>query len=144
MGWEARVAETDLAGEAAPAARSFLAGAGAGVTAAHGETTVDLGGTSGRGGRNQEAGLAAAVEGEGQYGWAMAALATDGVDGTSEAAGALVDGGTAARIRAAGDDPVGHLEGHDSHPALAAAGDVIVTGPTGTNVADLWIVLRAG
>ena len=73
---------------------------------------------------------------------ALAALATDGIDGNTRAAGAIVDGRTCARVRASGLDPLRCLADHDSHTALVAAGDALITGPTGTNVADLWAVLR--
>jgi hydroxypyruvate reductase len=135
------VVEDELSGDAADAGRGFLRRTEL-LALIWGETTVELGTSSGVGGRNQEAALAAAIEGEGEDGWLLAALATDGVDGNSQAAGAIVDGGTADRIRATGLDPVACLEEHDSHPALAAAGDLLITGPTGTNVADLWIVAR--
>jgi hydroxypyruvate reductase len=60
----------------------------------------------------------------------------------TEAAGAIVDGGTCQRIRAAGLDPEESLAGCRSHDALAASGDLVVTGPTGTNVADIWMAWR--
>jgi glycerate-2-kinase len=142
MGLDATVAEMELAGDAAESARAILASAGPGLTLASGETTVDVGGATGRGGRNQEAGLAAAIEGEGDSGWTLAALATDGIDGNTRAAGAIVDGRTCSRARADGLDPIRCLADHDSHTALVAAGDLLISGPTGTNVADLWAVLR--
>jgi hydroxypyruvate reductase len=93
------------------------------------------------GGRNQEAALAAAMEVQG--GTTMfAAFGTDGVDGPTDAAGALVDGLTTDRIRAGGVDPATALAANDSHPALDLARALIRCGPTGTNVADLWIVDR--
>jgi len=73
--------------------------------------------------------------------WAFLSAGTDGRDGPTEAAGALVDGGTCARIAAAGLDPADHLARNDSNPALAAAGDLLVTGGTGTNVADLQVLV---
>ena len=105
-----------------------------------GETTVTVRGT-GRGGRNQELALAAAIAGAGRPGWALLAAGTDGIDGLSDHAGALVDGGTADRIRAAGLDPESALADNDSATALAAAGDAVVTGPTGTNVCDVTVVV---
>ncbi len=107
-----------------------------------GETTVTVRG-SGRGGRSQELALAAAVAIAGRDGRVMLAAGTDGVDGIGGAAGGLVDGLTAARMIAAGRDPEIDLAANDSGPALAAAGDSVVTGPTGTNVADLVLVLAA-
>jgi hydroxypyruvate reductase len=69
----------------------------------------------------------------------FAALATDGKDGNTSAAGAIVDGSTVAR---AGDDPVEALRRCDAATFLERSGDLIVTGPTGTNVSDLWVLWR--
>ncbi|RLE29709.1 glycerate kinase, partial [Candidatus Acetothermia bacterium] len=107
---------------------------------AAGETTVTVRG-GGKGGRNQELALAAALGIEGLPRVALMALGTDGRDGPTDAAGGLVDGGTTARCRAAGVDPRAALAGNDSYHALKAAGDLLITGPTGTNVADLYLVL---
>ncbi len=104
-----------------------------------GETTVAVRG-EGLGGRNQELALAAALAMRGLSGAALLALGTDGRDGPTDAAGGLVDGGTVERLRAAGVDPQGALADNDSYHALAAAGDLVKTGPTGTNVADLVLV----
>jgi glycerate 2-kinase len=105
-----------------------------------GETTVTVRG-DGRGGRNQELALATAILLAGEDGVVIACLGTDGVDGPTDAAGAIIDGGTAGRAAAAGLDPVGHLRRNDAYPLLQATGDLIVTGPTGTNVNDLVIAL---
>ncbi len=115
-------------------------GAERAVLLAGGETTVTVRGT-GRGGRNQEVALAAALEIDGVDGVVVAALATDGTDGTTEAAGAIVDGETVGRVRRAGVDPVAALADNDSYAALAASGDLLRTGPTGTNVADACVAL---
>ena len=69
------------------------------------------------------------------------ALATDGTDGPTDAAGGIVDAGTAAAIRAAGIDPVRALRENDSYPALESGGALLRTGPTGTNVNDLLVIL---
>ncbi len=116
---------------------------GAGTTLWGGETTVILQG-GGTGGRNQELALrvARALQ-DFDRPWAFLSGGTDGRDGPTDAAGALVDGGTLARITAAGLDAGAMLAVNDSHPALAAAGDLLITGGTGTNVADLQ-VLRVG
>jgi len=106
---------------------------------AAGETTVTVRG-KGKGGRNQELALSAALGIEGLPGVALLSLGTDGRDGPTDAAGGLVDGGTVARMRAAGVDPEGALAENDSYPALKAACDLLVTGPTGTNVADLVLL----
>jgi glycerate-2-kinase len=108
---------------------------------AGGETTVRAR-PGGVGGRSQHLALAAAIGLDGGPGVLLAA-GTDGVDGPTDAAGACVDGGTAGRARAAGFDPDGALHATDSHRVLAATGDLVVTGPTGTNVADVVVALRA-
>lgn len=107
-----------------------------------GETTVQVRGT-GKGGRNQELALAFALEVAGRASVALLTLATDGRDGPTDAGGALVDGGTAERIRAGGIDPAQALRENDAYRALAASGDLLFLGPTGTNVADL-VVLAVG
>ncbi len=139
LGGEARDAGRRLAAEArrlAPGTRT--------VCRVHaGETTVTVTGT-GKGGRNQELALAAALELDGLEGALVAAFGTDGRDGPTDAAGGVADAGTAGRIRDAGLDPEALLRDNDSHRALAAAGDLMVTGPTGTNVADLAVVLAGG
>jgi len=96
----------------------------------------------GVGGRSQHLALAAAIELAGSSAVLLAA-GTDGVDGPTDAAGACVDGGTTARARAAGLDAEAALAATDSHRLLAATGDLVQTGPTGTNVADLVVALRA-
>jgi hydroxypyruvate reductase len=107
-----------------------------------GETTVTVRGR-GTGGRNQELALALAAELEGHDGIVAAALGTDGTDGTTSAAGAIVDGGTVARAAEQALDAREHLDANDSHPLLRATGDLLVTGPTGTNVCDVVLVLVA-
>ncbi|MBS1245298.1 MAG: ttuD, partial [Deltaproteobacteria bacterium] len=94
---------------------------------------------AGKGGRNQEFALAAAVELAGEEGMAVLAGGTDGIDGPTDAAGAYVDGTTIARASALGLDPGEHLARNDAYPFLEALGDLFVTGPTGTNVADVAI-----
>lgn len=113
-----------------------------------GETTVTLGSAhAGRGGRCQELALAAAgTLGERRLpGGRMALLAagTDGRDGPTDAAGAIVDDHTWERIRRTGRDPERDLAAHDAYPALDAAGALLRTGLTGTNVMDIVIGLRA-
>lgn len=108
-----------------------------------GETTVTLRGKGGRGGRNSEFLLAFALSIEGLDGIAAMAADTDGIDGSEDNAGAFVDGGTAARMRAAGVDPAMALARNDAWSAFEAIGDLFVTGPTGTNVNDLRVILIA-
>ncbi len=107
---------------------------------AGGETTVTVTGP-GRGGRNQELALAAALALEGIPDVLLVSFATDGTDGPTDAAGAVADGTTAARARARGLDPARHLRDNDAYPLLDAVGDLIRTGPTNTNVADLALIL---
>ncbi len=137
----ATVLDTRLVGEASQAAGDVLTRSGFGVSVFAGETTVRVTG-SGIGGRNQEAALTAAtiIEGDPRV-WFLAA-GTDGIDGLTPAAGAVVDGGTAGRARRAGLDPGLALDTNDSGSFFAELGEQIVTGPTGTNVGDLWLVLR--
>lgn len=108
-----------------------------------GETTVTLGANPGRGGRNQELALAAAVELAGHDGITIVSLATDGTDGPTDSAGGMADGGTVARGQAAGLDAAEHLRRHDAYPYLTATGDILMTGPTQTNVNDLIFVFVA-
>lgn len=106
-----------------------------------GETTVTLAGPHGKGGRNQEMAASAARTLEGRKGIVLLAAGTDGNDGPTDAAGGLVDGGTAARARAAGHDLATALEGHATYDALDAAGDLVRTGPTMTNVMDIVLII---
>ena len=109
-----------------------------------GETTVSIGqGPAGRGGRNTEFLLGLAVALAGADGIWAAAGDTDGIDGTEDAAGALVTPDTLARARAAGLDPRALLAGHDSYSLFEAIGDLIRTGPTLTNVNDIRAILIA-
>jgi glycerate 2-kinase len=107
-----------------------------------GETTVTLRGR-GRGGRNAEFLLALAIAIDGIDGISALAADTDGIDGSEDNAGAFVDGGTATRLRKAGLDPLAALAANDAWGAFNAIGDLLVTGPTGTNVNDFRaIVIR--
>ncbi|QKT04923.1 DUF4147 domain-containing protein [Ectothiorhodospiraceae bacterium 2226] len=134
-----------LAGEAAglgeQLARSLLEGPD-GLHVWGGETTVTLPPHPGRGGRNQHLALAAARELAGQGGVWLLAVGTDGSDGPTEEAGALIDGGSVARGEAAGEDAARALRHADAGTFLEAAGDLVDTGPTGTNVMDLVLGLR--
>lgn len=110
-----------------------------------GETTVTLRGT-GLGGRNQELALRMALAApkalQGRD-WVFLSGGTDGRDGPTEAAGGMVDGHSTERMQVAGVDPVALLANNDSNAALAASGDLLLTGATGTNVADVQILLMA-
>jgi hydroxypyruvate reductase len=106
---------------------------------AGGETTVTLRG-AGRGGRNQELALAAVPDLAGLPDVALVALATDGGDGPTDAAGAVATGATLARANALGLDPAAHLARNDAYPFFEALGDLLKPGPTETNVNDLAFV----
>jgi glycerate 2-kinase len=105
-----------------------------------GETTVTVSG-AGKGGRNQEFALAAALEIDGLSDVLILSAGTDGTDGPTDAAGAIATGQTIARARAAGLDVHDHLERNDSYPFFEMLGDLVKTGPTGTNVMDVQIML---
>jgi hydroxypyruvate reductase len=105
-----------------------------------GETTVEIIGT-GKGGRNQESVLWASEGIVGLPGTVVAALGTDGIDGNSNAAGALADGRTSQRARTKGLDPSRFLARNDSYRFFRALKDSLVTGPTGTNVGDLYVMV---
>jgi glycerate 2-kinase len=108
-----------------------------------GEATVTVRG-GGTGGPNQEFALALAVELEGVEGWAAFAADTDGGDGPTDAAGGIVNGETAKTIRENGVDPQEALDDNDAYGALSAGDALLMTGPTGTNVNDLRVVLVGG
>lgn len=105
-----------------------------------GETTVTIRG-EGKGGRNQEFVLAAALDIDGLENVVVLSAGTDGTDGPTDAAGAMADGMTAARARASGMDPSRYLRENDSYSFFQALDDLILTGPTYTNVMDLRILL---
>jgi glycerate 2-kinase len=105
-----------------------------------GETTVMVQG-KGKGGRNQEFALAAAFEINGFTNLVVLSGGTDGTDGPTDAAGAIATGETIRRARERGLDPKKHLAENDSYPFFDALGNLIKTGPTGTNVMDIHVLL---
>ena len=107
---------------------------------AGGETTVTVTG-DGKGGRNQELVLSASLELEGLEGIAIASISTDGVDGPTDAAGAIADGQTVTCARNVELDPVEFLINNDSYGFFSRIHDLILTGPTGTNVNDLTAIV---
>lgn len=131
-----RSEEQWLEGDLSTTMQQFLDGAEPGINVGAGEVSVEVSG-SGVGGRNTHAALLAAslLAGTGSV---FCAFATDGVDGISGSAGAIVDGDTVDR----GGDPGPALANSDSATYLRRTGDLIETGPTGTNVSDLWILWR--
>jgi hydroxypyruvate reductase len=105
-----------------------------------GETTVTLRG-KGKGGRNQEFALASALDIAGQPDVVVLSAGTDGTDGPTDAAGALVDGDTVKRAVGLGLKPRAALDGNDAYPFFERLGDLVITGPTRTNVMDVRLVL---
>jgi hydroxypyruvate reductase len=147
-GYDVKLVSEALTGEARSVAEQFVTHISAPIKyptayVAGGETTVTVRG-SGLGGRNQEMALAFAVDADSRFNnlsWVFLSGGTDGIDGPTDAAGGLVDPYTIARIRSAGCDPRILLDNNDAYHALNHAGDLLLTGATGTNVADLQILL---
>lgn len=145
LNYNATVHPEFLEGDAEQAARLLskkLIEGPAGVHIWGGETAVTLPANPGRGGRNQHLALAAALELKGKQGLYLLAAGTDGTDGPTQDAGALVDGGTIARGEQHGRNAKDCLRRADGGTFLEASGDLIRTGPTGTNVMDLVIGLK--
>jgi hydroxypyruvate reductase len=146
LGYRPHVLTRGLQGEAREVARELLARARAlaapACLIAGGETTVTVRG-SGKGGRCQEFALAAALELAATDVGVVLAAGTDGTDGPTRAAGGLVDADTVARGRAAGHDAAAALDDNDAGGFLAATGDAVVTGPTNTNLLDLYLIVRS-
>jgi glycerate 2-kinase len=145
-GFRARVLTTNLQGEAREAGKELARKVRRARTPplcliAGGETTVTVTG-EGQGGRNQELALAAALELDGAQDVMLVSFATDGDEGMTGAAGAVVTGETLTRSRALGLDARDFLHRNDSHTFFAALDDLLVTGPTGTNVNDLVLLFR--
>ena len=107
---------------------------------AGGETVVHIRG-KGKGGRNQELCLSAAIGIEGLNDTVIFSVGSDGTDGPTDAAGGIVDGETASKIRSADIQPEVYLDNNDSYNALKVSGDLVITGSTGTNVNDLTVLL---
>lgn len=134
-----------LAGDAAIVGRDVAMQLKAAVPGVHlwgGETTVTLPEHPGKGGRCQQLALAAAMQLAGDSRITLLAAGTDGSDGPGEVAGACIDGGTLARGQDAGASASHALQNADAGAFLEASGDLLETGPTGTNVTDLVIALK--
>ena len=151
LGYNTLILTTTLEGEAREVGKVFAAMArelaardrpvpAPALVLAAGETTVTVHG-SGKGGRNQELALSAALGISGLPGVIIASLGTDGRDGPTDAAGGMVDGETLDRLHAREIDPWDVLARNDSYTALGAVDALINTGPTGTNVADLVAII---
>lgn len=153
LGYETQILSTEMVGDAREAgrllgemARSLAAARQPGrppqcVVSAGG--TVVRGRADGRTGRNAELVLSAALELDGVEGAIFASLASDGADGATGAAGALATGGTARRALEVGLDPEPVLQAHDAYTLLQTLRDLLVTGPTGTDVGDVQVLLLA-
>jgi len=154
MGYETELYSDHLCGEARTVGATLVAQCVEGrlksppqnkpiALLAGGETTVTLKG-NGRGGRNQEMALAFALAAEQQGltgNWVFLSGGTDGRDGPTDSAGGIVDPNTIKRMAQAGINPTELLENNDSYTALKSSDDLLITGTTGTNVADLQILL---
>lgn len=147
-GYRVRVHAEFVSGDAVEAgtrlARQLLESEPGVVQIWGGETTVQLPARPGRGGRNQSLSLAAALALRDKKNVWLLAAGTDGSDGPTEDAGALVDGETVARGVSHGLTPEKSLVAADVGTFLEASGDLIHTGPTGTNVMDLILGLKIG
>lgn len=136
---EAKVVARELVQRAVAVKRTLRPGAGACLLAG-GETSVTVKG-AGKGGRNMELALAFGIGIRELNGITFLSAGTDGTDGPTDAAGAVVDGQTVARGGAAGMDPQEYLDNNDSYTFFKNAGGLVITGPTGTNVMDIQVIL---
>ena len=154
LGYQPLILSSKVEGAAREVARTFAA-IGKEILSSHhpskppacilmgGETTVTLQG-EGRGGRNQEFALAGAIALDGTQRLVILAGGTDGTDGPTDAAGAIADGLTIARAKALGLNPFALLKRSDSYHFFKPLDDLIITGPTRTNVMDVYMLLAAG
>ncbi len=146
LGYRPQLLTRELQGEACEIAGELVAHARRleppACLIAGGETTVTVKGR-GKGGRCQEFALAAALQLRRGDGLTVLAAGTDGTDGPTDAAGAIVDATSVPRATAAGVDPRCALDANDAYTCLGASGDLLVSGPTNTNLLDLYLVLRS-
>ena len=150
LGYKTTVISTELSGEASIVARNLarkalefkqaLAPGDKACLIAGGETTVTVGG-DGKGGRNTELALVFGMEIKGLSGITFLSAGTDGTDGPTDAAGAFVDGQTVATAAGAGITAGEYLKNNDSYTFFSRTGGLFITGPTGTNVMDIQIIL---
>ncbi len=149
-GYRTTVISTELSGEASSVAKELatktiglkktLKQADKVCLVAGGETTVTVRG-SGKGGRNMELALVFGMEIRGLTGITFLSAGTDGTDGPTDAAGAIVDGRTFEKAASAGLEPQEYLRNNDSYTFFERIGDLLITGPTGTNVMDIQVIL---
>jgi hydroxypyruvate reductase len=145
-GYQVNMLSTQIQGEARDIGREL----GRTVVAAKGEKICWLGGGeptvklkgTGKGGRAQELVLVAALEIAGNTDVVAFSAGTDGTDGPTDAAGAIADNRTVARAQALGLEPPAFLDNNDAYHFFAAIDDLVITGPTNTNVNDLMIFLK--
>jgi len=140
MEGEARLVGQEMANTLAEAARSGQPVEPPFCLIAGGETTVTISGEAGVGGRSQELALSAAIALQGIDGVVLLAAGTDGTDGPTDAAGGIIDGGTIEKARQVGCEALDFMRRHDSYNFLRAAGGLIKTGPTMTNVMDIVLL----
>ncbi len=144
LGFKTETISETLQGEAIEVARFLARKAketkGPKILLSGGETTVTVKGP-GRGGRNMELALAFAIEVKDTTGITLLSAGTDGTDGPTDAAGAVVDSGTYQRATRLGLSPESYLQNNDSYTFFQQTGELFITGPTGTNVMDLQIIL---
>ncbi|NHJ48271.1 MAG: glycerate kinase [Asgard group archaeon] len=145
LGYEVKIFSTTLEGEAKFTGKvitdEIQKQPNKTILIAGGETTVSITG-SGKGGRNQELALAASEYLKGKENFSILSVGSDGIDGPTEAAGAIVDGYTIAKGTELGLDSKQYLENNDSYNFLSKTNNLILTGPTGTNVGDFIIAVR--
>ncbi len=155
LGFETEIVSSEIAGEARDVGKN-MAGKAKEIRSSRlsssnssrgplcfvsgGETTVTVKG-KGKGGRNTEMALSFAMEIEGVEGIYFLSAGTDGNDGPTDATGAFVGGGTIGKARALGLDPQAYLDNNDSYNFFKKTDSLLITGPTGTNVMDVQVVL---
>ena len=148
LGYKTHIVTTSMTGEAYEKGREIARNAIEFAKTPHektvfiygGETTVTIKG-KGKGGRNQEIALSAAIELKNTEDILIFSLGSDGTDGPTDAAGGMADGMTYEKMMSAGISPEEYLQDNNSYNALKTIGDIIITGPTGTNVNDITVVI---
>ncbi len=146
LGFDAEIISTELTGDAGEVGKWLAEKAlkersnSSKCLISGGETTVIVKG-SGKGGRNTELALSFAMEIEGVDGITFLSAGTDGTDGPTDAAGAIVDGQTITKAKSLGLNPQEYLDNNDSYSFFKETDSLIITGPTGTNVMDVQIIV---